>query len=183
MSISFIQYLKADLLMWQSSETWTSYASSFCKHILITPGFQLVFLLRIQQGIRGVPLFGRLISKIIWYFNTVWFGADLNPGTIYGAGLYFPHTVGIVIGHGCVIGKNVTILQQVTLGRKVRGEQSGPQLGNNVAIFAGAKVLGNISIGSGSIVGANAVVTKDVDHNQIAVGVPAKCYENKELGG
>lgn len=92
----------------------------------------------------------------------------------------FPHPLGIVIGEGVIIGNNVTIYQNVTLGRKDKEINKYPIIGDNVTIYAGAKILGNVKIGNNAIVGANAVVLKDVPDNSIAVGVPAKILKNIE---
>lgn len=83
----------------------------------------------------------------------------------------FMHLDGIVIGSGVKIGNNCTIYQQVTLGKN-KGEF--PVIGDNVTIFAGAKILGGIKIGNNAVIGANAVVLKDVPDDSVAVGVPAK---------
>lgn len=89
----------------------------------------------------------------------------------------FPHPIAVVIGEGVRLGENVTIYQNVTLGGARRGDwQAGnyPDVGADTVIFAGAVVVGKVRIGRGCIIGANAVVTKDVPDFATAVGVPAK---------
>jgi serine O-acetyltransferase len=83
--------------------------------------------------------------------------------------------MGVVIGETTVIGDNVTLFQGVTLGGtgKEKGKRH-PNIGNNVVIGTGAKVLGNITIGDNSYIGANAVVIKDVPANSTVVGVPGR---------
>lgn len=100
---------------------------------------------------------------------------------------YLPHGLnGIVISRKCKIGKNVTILHQVTIGTKITTEKSvtntdrlAPIIGDNVYIGAGAKVIGNIKIGDNVLIGANAVVTKDVPDNYTVVGNPSVCFKTK----
>lgn len=91
-----------------------------------------------------------------------------------GKNLILPHGGnGIVINAHAVIGNNVTIYHQVTLGVKEHGSDL-PKVGDNVIIGAGAKILGGVVIGDGAKIGANAVVLKDVPANATAVGAPAK---------
>jgi serine O-acetyltransferase len=101
------------------------------------------------------------------------FGSELGIACTIGGGLYIPHPVGIVIGI-CDIGSNVTILQNVTVGKKGRSEDSRPRIEDGVMLSAGSVVLGDITIGRDSVVGANSVVTHSVPPNSVAVGVPAK---------
>ena len=125
-----------------------------------------------------------LLPKLLDYFGRFVFGC------------WFPHTVkaghGLVLGYGglgvvvhslAVIGNNVHIDQNVTIGGS--GTQGGvPLIGNNVYIGAGAKVLGPIEIGSGSIVGANAVAISSVPPKSLVVGVPARVVKsNIEIDG
>ncbi|WP_157936493.1 serine O-acetyltransferase [Vibrio cyclitrophicus] len=101
----------------------------------------------------------------------------LSGKAIIGRYISFPHPVGIVIGDGVIIADRVTIYQNVTLGAARIGEGDKglyPRIGNNVVIFAGAKLIGDISIGDGAVIGANAVVTKNVPANVSVVGIPSR---------
>lgn len=103
------------------------------------------------------------------------FSMDINPSARLGRGIFIDHGHSLVIGETAVVGDNVSILQNVTLGGT--GKESGdrhPKVGNGVLIGAGAKVLGNIKIGSCSRVGAGSVVLKDVPPRTTVAGVPAK---------
>lgn len=106
-----------------------------------------------------IPLLGKLFRG---YLNCD-FSCRL-PDTIF-----FPHPFGIVITSGATLGEDVVIGQQVTIGNR-NGVFAAPRIGNRVYIAAGAKVLGDITIGDDVIIGANAVVTKDVPANAIVVG-------------
>lgn len=96
----------------------------------------------------------------------------LSVGTNIGKGFFLAHPLGIVINGECSIGDFVWLYQGVTLA-KMYGEGS-PNVGNNVIIFSGAKVVGNVRIGNNVVIGANAVVTHDIPDGGVAVGVPAK---------
>jgi serine O-acetyltransferase len=92
-----------------------------------------------------------------------------------GKNIKLPHPLGIVIGAGVVIKDNVTIFQQVTLGGKGGFHKLDyPIIENNVIIYAGAKILGSVTIGQNSIIGANSVVLSDIPPDSVAVGVPAR---------
>ncbi len=104
------------------------------------------------------------------------FGCFVQPGAEIGPGLKLPHPNGIIIGSGVRIGARCTIYHQVTFGAARRGEGFGdsyPQVGDDVTIFAGAKLVGPIKIGDGAVIGANAVVLRDVPAAHRATGVPA----------
>ncbi len=101
-------------------------------------------------------------------------GVDIHPAAQLGNGIMLDHATGLVIGETSVVGNNVSILQSVTLGGT--GKEDGdrhPKIGNWVLISAGAKILGNITIGDGAKVGAGSVVLKNVPAHTTVAGVPA----------
>lgn len=105
------------------------------------------------------------------------YGCFVQPGARIGPKLWLPHPNGIVIGTGARIGSGCTIYHQVTLGGARMGDWQAnryPTVGNNVTIFAGAKLIGAISVGDGAVIGANAVVNRDVPPHHVAMGVPAR---------
>ncbi|XP_044497405.1 serine acetyltransferase 1, chloroplastic-like [Mangifera indica] len=109
------------------------------------------------------------------------FSVDIHPGAKMGSGILFDHATGVVIGETAVIGDNVSILHNVTLGGT--GKASGdrhPKIGDGVLIGAGTCILGNIRIGDGAKVGAGSVVLKDVPARTTAVGNPARLIGGKE---
>ena len=102
------------------------------------------------------------------------FAVDIHPAARMGSGVFIDHGTGVVIGETAVVGNDVSILQDVTLGGT--GKEAGdrhPKIEEGVLLCAGAKVLGNIRIGSGSKVGAGSVVLKDVPRHVTVAGVPA----------
>ena len=101
-------------------------------------------------------------------------GVDIHPAAKLGSGIMLDHATGLVIGETSVVGNNVSILQSVTLGGT--GKEEGdrhPKIGDWVLISAGAKILGNITIGTGAKIGAGSVVLKDVPDHTTVAGVPA----------
>lgn len=109
------------------------------------------------------------------------FAVDIHPGARVGRGILLDHATGVVIGETAVIGDNVSILHNVTLGGT--GKMSGdrhPKLGNGVLIGAGTSILGNVRIGDGAKIGAGSVVLKEVPARTTAVGNPARLVGGKE---
>ncbi|KAB2874769.1 MAG: serine O-acetyltransferase [Bauldia sp.] len=103
------------------------------------------------------------------------FQTDINPAVPMGKGIFLDHATGLVVGQTAVIGNDVSILQDVTLGGT--GKETGdrhPKIGNGVLIGAGAKILGNITIGDCSKVAAGSVVLKPVPAHSTVAGVPAR---------
>lgn len=125
----------------------------------------------------------RRLAKLVSLANFVIFGIEVPAQLPIGPGLIIPHSQGTVIGAGYV-GRNVTIYQQVTFGAKLADfgydPEVRPHLCDGATITSGAKVLGPVRIGVEAIVGANAVVLKDVPDHAVAVGVPAKIITPSE---
>lgn len=121
-----------------------------------------------QKGLRFLP---RLISGLGQFLTTI----DIHPAASIGHRVFIDHGVGVVIGETAVVGDDVLIYQQVTLGgvSLTKGKRH-PTVEDGVVIGAGAKILGNIIIGANSKVGANSVVIKNVPADSTAVGIPAR---------
>jgi len=121
-----------------------------------------------QKGLRFLP---RFISALGLFLTTI----DIHPAATLGRRVFIDHGVGVVIGETAVLGDDVLIYQQVTLGGvSTRKGKRHPTIEDNVVIGAGSKVLGNITIGKCSKIGANSVVVKDVPKNSTAIGIPAR---------
>lgn len=143
------------------------------KMTLLTPGFQFVMARRMQEMLARIPVLGSTLRRIAWWLSCLVFSSELGIACEIGGGLYIPHPYGIVVGK-CTIGRNVTILQNVTIGFKSRSELGACEIGDGAYLAAGCVVLGAIKVGEGATIGANAVVTGDVPPNALAVGVPAR---------
>jgi serine O-acetyltransferase len=145
-----------------------------------SPSFKIVFRYRVSCYLREKKLFR--LSRIMLNRIATKYGCYIGSKTFINYGLKLPHPTGIVIGETVKIGKNCTIFQQVTIGGAKIGdakENMYPEIGDNVVIFSGAKLLGNISIGNNVIIGANSVVIKSVPDNCTIAGIPAKIIKNK----
>ena len=101
-------------------------------------------------------------------------GIELHCETRVGRRLLIEHFGGIIVSGDAVIGDDVVIRQGVTIGLRTTGRRGAPVIGNRVDIGAGAKLLGNIRIGDDAVIGANAVVLKNVPPGYVAIGIPAK---------
>ena len=148
-------------------------AVNYLEVLLTYSGLHAIIFYRITHWLRrfGIPFFPRWLSQIAKFFT----GIEIHPGAEIGGRFFIDHGMGVVIGETAIIGDDVLLYQGVTLGGT--GLQKGkrhPTVGNNVVIGAGAKVLGNITIGDSSYIGANAVVIKDVPPNSTVVGVPGR---------
>lgn len=108
------------------------------------------------------------------------FAMDIHPGASIGSGVFIDHATGVVIGETAVVGDDVSILQNVTLGGT--GKECGdrhPKIGSGVLLAAGVKVLGNVLVGENAKIGAGAVVLGPVPAGTTAVGVPARVIRSR----
>lgn len=148
-------------------------ARSTLEIILTYSGLHAVWAHRVAHWFYKKRLFfiARSISQISRFFT----GIEIHPGAKIGRRFFIDHGMGVVIGETCEIGDNVVLYQGVTLGGtgKEKGKRH-PTLKDNVLVASGAKVLGSITIGENSKVGAGSVVLKDVPPNATVVGIPGK---------
>ena len=148
-------------------------AKSKWEVFLTYAGVKALYMYRIAHAfhVRGHYLIARIISQRARRKT----GIEIHPGAKIGSGVFIDHGSGVVIGETSEIGDNVTIYQGVTLGGT--GKDVGkrhPTIGNNVMISAGAKVLGPVTVGDYSKIGAGSVVLKDVPPHSTIVGVPGR---------
>ncbi|PFH87077.1 serine acetyltransferase [Bacillus sp. AFS088145] len=133
---------------------------------LFNPNYRVAVWIAYLQKVNS-----KFIKKIIQNHLEVKYSVLVSLHCKIGKCFKLEHFFGVVIGRDVVIGDNCKIYQQVTLGEK---NGKFPKIGNNVVIFSGAKIIGDIIIGDNVQVGANAVVLHDIPDNSVAVGIPAK---------
>ncbi|MFB4165654.1 serine O-acetyltransferase EpsC [Alteribacillus sp. JSM 102045] len=148
-------------------------ARSRLEVVLTYSGVHAIWAHRIAHWLwkKKMYFLGRLLSQISRFFT----GIEIHPGAVIGQRLFIDHGMGVVIGETCEIGDNVTIYQGVTLGGtgKEKGKRH-PTIEDNVLIATGAKILGSMTIGKYSRIGAGSVVLNEVPPNSTVVGIPAK---------
>ena len=125
-------------------------------------------------------ILGRSISQITRFFT----GIEIHPGAVIGKRFFIDHGMGVVIGETAEIGDDVTIYHGVTLGGvSLEKGKRHPTIENSVVIGAGAKILGAITIGECSRIGANAVVVNDVPPDSVVVGIPGHVTNKEDPSG
>ncbi|HEY0797516.1 MAG TPA: serine O-acetyltransferase [Candidatus Baltobacteraceae bacterium] len=141
--------------------------------VLSYPGFHAVTAHRFIHVLhmRGVPLLPRFLSQFMRFAT----GIEIHPGATIGRGFFIDHGMGVVIGETTEIGDGVTVYQGVTLGgTSLQHGKRHPTLENNVTVGVNAAVLGAITIGESSKIGAGSVVVKDVPPRSTVVGIPGR---------
>jgi serine O-acetyltransferase len=148
-------------------------ARSKLEVLLLYPGLHAIWGHRLAHWlwIHRLRLFGRWVSQATRDLT----GIEIHPGATIGPGFFIDHGMGVVVGETAEIGDDVTLYHGVTLGgTSLEKGKRHPTIGDRVVIGAGAKVLGPITIGDDSRIGANAVVVKSVPANSVVVGVPGQ---------
>ncbi|WP_379971367.1 serine O-acetyltransferase [Ectobacillus sp. sgz5001026] len=148
-------------------------ARSYIEVILTYSGLHAIWSHRIAHALykRRFFFLARLTSQMSRFFT----GIEIHPGAKIGRRFFIDHGMGVVIGETCEIGDNVSVFQGVTLGGtgKEKGKRH-PTIQDNVLIATGAKVLGSITVGENSKIGAGSVVLKEVPPNSTVVGIPGR---------
>lgn len=150
--------------------------------VLNYPGLHAMFFYRINHFLWNAHLkmIARFLSQIARFLT----GIEIHPGATIGKRFFIDHGMGVVIGETTIIGNDCILYQGVTLGGVGTGEHKvkrHPTLNNNVMISAGAKIIGDVTIGDNSIVGASSVVLKDVPPNCTVVGVPGRIVKENGI--
>ena len=143
------------------------------------PGVWAIFWYRLANKLYKNNF--KTLARIIMAFSQILTNIDIHPGATIGKRVFIDHGIGVVIGETAIIGDDVTIYQGVTLGGvSLNKGKRHPTIEDNVIIGGGAKVLGDITIGKGSKIGANSVVVKDVPPYSTVVGIPGKIVKRSE---
>jgi serine O-acetyltransferase len=148
-------------------------ARSSLEILLAYPGLHAIWFHRCAHWFwtHGLPLPGRFISHMARFLT----GIEIHPGATIGPGFFIDHGMGVVIGETAEVAENVTLYHGVTLGgTSWKKGKRHPTLESDVVVGAGAKILGPITIGARTRIGANAVVIKDVPADSVVVGVPGR---------
>ncbi|MGI6740532.1 MAG: serine O-acetyltransferase [Brevefilum sp.] len=141
-------------------------------------GLHAIWFYRIAHGLWRHNLF--FLARSLSQFSRWLTGVEIHPGALIGRRFFIDHGMGVVIGETAEVGDDVTLYHGVTLGGvSLEKGKRHPTLRDNVVVGAGAKILGAIEIGSGSRIGANAVVVKPVPPDSVVVGVPGQVVLRK----
>lgn len=153
-------------------------AKSTVEIFLCYPGFHSILLHRAAHRLHtgGFPLLARIVSQ----FNRSVTGIEIHPAATIGRRCFIDHGMGVVIGETAEIGDDVLLYQNVTLGGtgKEKGKRH-PTIGHNVVIGTGAKILGNITIGNHTKIGAGSVVIHSVPDYSTVVGIPGRVVRTR----
>lgn len=150
------------------------------ENALVYSGLHAIWSHRIAHRLWARPAL-RGVARVLAQATRFATGIEIHPGATIGRRFFIDHGLGVVIGETTEIGDDVMVYHGVTLGgRSLSHGKRHPTIGNGVTVGAGAKVLGPISIGDGSAIGANAVVTQDVPADCIATGIPAAVRHRTE---
>lgn len=141
--------------------------------ILTYPGLHAIWNHRLAHSLWNSGL--KFIARYLSYMSRFFTGIEIHPAAQIGEGFFIDHGMGVVIGETAIVGNNVTLYHGVTLGGNTwEPGKRHPTLEDDVVVGAGAKIIGAITIGKGSRIGANSVVLKSTPPNSIVVGVPGQ---------
>ncbi|KAA0101070.1 serine O-acetyltransferase [Mycolicibacterium sp. P1-18] len=143
------------------------------ENAIVYSGLHAIWSYRLAHRLWANPAL-RGPARILTQLTRFLTGIEIHPGATIGRRFFIDHGMGVVIGETAEVGDDVMIYHGVTLGgRTMQQVKRHPTIGHRVTIGAGAKVLGPLTVGDDSAIGANAVVTRDVPAGSIATGIPA----------
>jgi len=152
-------------------------AQSRLETFLTSPGLHAIWSHRLAHRLWERPAY-KLPARILSNVTRTLTGVEIHPGATIGRRFFIDHGMGVVIGETAMVGDDVMLYHDVTLGgRSLAKVKRHPSVGNRVTIGSGARVLGDVTLGDDSQVGANSVVTKDIPAGAVAVGIPAQIRE------
>lgn len=184
MSDTFKSIIKSDLNRYVNTNSFGILKKCwfFTKCLIMYDTFSVLFWWRLMKYLETKNFVAKVFNilvKFIFFIKRRQTGIQIPKKCSLGRGIRFCHFSCIVFAEGVRIGDYCSIHQGVTIGRKFAGEQKGvPTIGNNVIVFPGAKVIGNITVGNNVVIGANATVIADVPDNSVVVGTPARVISN-----
>ena len=147
---------------------------------IICPGFAVACYYRLYHRLRRGGFVGYWLASLLWRHVVTAFGCYISPLARIGGGLQLSHPVSVVIGDGVVIGRNVTVYQNVTIGIADAATPGYPIVEDEVTIYAGATIIGPVTIGRGATIAAHALVNRDVPPFTTAIGAPARIVHKSQ---
>jgi len=173
--MSFLRTLKRDIRAIFEKDP----AARNLLEVLSYPGLHAICMHRVAHALwrRGVKTPARWLS----HFTRFLTGVEIHPGARIGGGFFIDHGMGVVIGETAIVGDDVLMYHNVTLGGTSRKRKKRhPTVGNGVVISPGAKILGDITVGDGAKIGPNAVVRNDVPAGAVVVGIPGRAVQRAD---
>jgi serine O-acetyltransferase len=168
--VSFFSRLREDL---EGARAHDPASRGDVENFFAYSGLHAIWIHRLTHRMWAVPSL-RFPARLLSQAGRLLTGIEIHPGATIGRRFFIDHGMGVVIGETAEIGEDVMIYHGVTLGgRSLARVKRHPTIGDRVTIGAGAKILGPITIGADSAVGANAVVVKDAPPESIITGIPA----------
>ncbi len=167
-----------DAIQLATAATGQATPRTMARVVLGSDSYRITFLNRIRESSRRLHI--PLVNHVLRVVQTAMFSIEIDARVTLGEGVYFVHSLGVIIGGDARIGSRVRFYGNNTVG--TIHDDGYPVIEDDVWIGAGARILGPIRIGARSRIGANAVVLKDVPPDSVAAGIPATIRPRKDIG-